>query len=69
MLTMDQLYWLPGTFEVIDGIVVPKHWAIPEILESVARENAELQALEDEGLSTQDALSEYLRRQKAKKNR
>jgi hypothetical protein len=66
-LTQQEMGWLPDTFEVSNAIVCPKHWGIPERLEAVERERAEIQEIMNQtGLDHYAAVDEYLRRRKQK---
>ena len=59
--------WLPDSFEVWNSMVRPKDWAIPEHMEAVRRERAEIQQIRDEsGLDHWAAVNEYLRRREKK---
>ncbi len=66
-LTPQEMDWLPDTLEVWNSLVSPKHWSIPERLEAVKRERAEIQAIMDQtGVNHSAAVDEYLRRRKQK---
>jgi hypothetical protein len=65
-LSREQMDWTPEAFEMWNSILRPKRWAIPERLEAVRQEKAEIQAIMDEGLEYGDALNEYMRRRKKK---
>ena len=66
-LSREEMGWTPDAFEMWNSILRPKRWAIPERLEAVRREKAEIQAImDDAGLDHGDALNEYLRRRKKK---
>jgi hypothetical protein len=66
-LNTEEMDWIPDAFEVWNSIVRPKRWAIPERLEAVRQENAEIQEIMDQaGLEHFEAVNEYLRRRKSK---
>jgi hypothetical protein len=63
----EEMGWIPDAFEVWNSIVRPKRWAIPERMEAVRREEAEIQEVMDQtGLDYFEAGNEYLRRRKKK---
>jgi hypothetical protein len=62
-LTHEEYECVPDRFELWNAIVRPKGWPIPEHLEAVHRERAEIEEIMKEtGLSYGAALTEYLRR-------
>lgn len=66
-LSREEMEWVPGTFEVLNGIAMPKHWDIPEVLEAADREEAEIEEIMKQGgLTYEAALTEFLRRTKKK---
>ena len=62
-LSPEEWEWVPDAFEGWNGIVRPKRWGIPERLEAVRREKAEVEEIMNQtGLDNRAALNEYLRR-------
>ena len=62
-LSREEMDWLPDRFEVWNSIPMPKHWAPPEHMAALERENLEIAKLEEQfNADRQAAINEYLRR-------
>ena len=53
-----ELEWVPGPFEVLNGIASPKDWETPNRLAYADRSNRRLKELTAQGFSMEDALAQ-----------